>query len=73
VEEEFAMPAIPLPDRPSLEQLKKQARLLRGRDLRGTFAIPDLVGLNESSSSTHLVARDEAGNELERLPYRDSK
>jgi hypothetical protein len=32
--------------------------------------IPALAGLSEVSPSTHLTARDAAGNELERLPYR---
>jgi hypothetical protein len=36
----------------------------------GTFVIPAMVGLSESSSHTRLTARDAAGNELERLPYR---
>jgi hypothetical protein len=35
----------------------------------GTFVIPAIVGLSETSSSTHLTARDAAGDELERLPY----
>jgi hypothetical protein len=38
----------------------------------GTFVIPAIVGLSETSSSTHLTARDAAGNELERLPYRQN-
>jgi hypothetical protein len=38
----------------------------------GTFVIPAIVGLNETSSHTHLTARDAAGNELERLPYRQN-
>jgi hypothetical protein len=37
----------------------------------GTFVIPALVGLSEISSSTYLTARDAAGNELERLLYRE--
>jgi hypothetical protein len=38
----------------------------------GTFVIPAVVGLSETSSSTHLTARDTAGNVLERLPYRQN-
>jgi hypothetical protein len=38
----------------------------------GTFVIPALVGLSETSSHTRLTARDAAGNELERLPYRQN-
>jgi hypothetical protein len=38
----------------------------------GTFVIPAIVGLRESSSDTHLTVRDTAGNELERLPYRQN-
>jgi hypothetical protein len=38
----------------------------------GTFVIPAIVGLSETGSSTHLTARDTAGNELERLPYRQN-
>jgi hypothetical protein len=36
----------------------------------GTFVIPAVTGLSETSSSTHLTVRDTAGHELERLPYR---
>jgi hypothetical protein len=35
-----------------------------------TFAFPPVVGLSETSSRTRLTARDAAGDELERLPYR---
>lgn len=35
----------------------------------GTFAIPAIVGLNETSPRTRLTARDAAGDELERLPH----
>jgi hypothetical protein len=38
----------------------------------GTFVIPAVVGLSETSSSTHLTARDTAGNVFERLPYRQN-
>lgn len=38
----------------------------------GTFAIPAIVGLSESSSDAYLTVRDPAGNELERLPYRQN-
>jgi hypothetical protein len=38
----------------------------------GTFVIPAIVGLSETSSHTRLTARDAAGNELERLPYRQN-
>jgi hypothetical protein len=36
----------------------------------GTFVIPAITGLSETSSGTHLTVRDAAGHELERLPYR---
>jgi glycerol kinase len=36
----------------------------------GTFVIPALAGLSETSSRARLTARDAAGHELERLPYR---
>ena len=36
----------------------------------GTFVIPAMIGLSETSSRTYLTARDAAGNVLERLPYR---
>jgi hypothetical protein len=36
----------------------------------GTFVIPAIVGLSETSSHTRLTAHDAAGNVLERLPYR---
>ena len=38
----------------------------------GTFVIPAVVGLQENSPSAYLVVRDAAGNELERLPYRQN-
>lgn len=38
----------------------------------GTFAIPAVVGLSENSPNAHLVVRDAAGNQLERLPYRQN-
>jgi len=38
----------------------------------GTFVIPAIAGLSETSSRTRLTARDAAGNELERLPYRQN-
>jgi hypothetical protein len=38
----------------------------------GTYVIPAIVGLSETSSYTRLTARDAAGNELERLPYRQN-
>jgi hypothetical protein len=38
----------------------------------GTFVIPAIVGLSETGSSTFLTARDAAGNELERLLYRQN-
>lgn len=38
----------------------------------GTFLIPDVVGLNENSPDAHLVVRDAAADELERLPYRQN-
>ena len=38
----------------------------------GTFVIPAVAGLSETSTHTRLTARDAAGNELERLPYRES-
>jgi len=38
----------------------------------GTFVIPAVVGLSDGSSSAFLTARDAAGNELERLPYRQN-
>jgi hypothetical protein len=38
----------------------------------GTFVIPAIVGLSESSPSTRLTAHDAVGNELERLPYRQN-
>jgi hypothetical protein len=38
----------------------------------GTFVVPGVVGLSETSSSTRLTARDAAGNQLERLPYRQN-
>jgi hypothetical protein len=38
----------------------------------GTFVIPAVAGLSEGSSSAFLTARDAAGSELERLPYRPS-
>ena len=38
----------------------------------GTFVIPAIVGLSETSSRTRLMARDAAGSELERLPYRQN-
>jgi hypothetical protein len=38
----------------------------------GTFVIPAMVGLSETSPGTSLIARDAAGNELERLPYRQT-
>jgi hypothetical protein len=38
----------------------------------GTFVIPAMAGLSETSSGTYLTARDAAGNELERLPYRQN-
>ena len=38
----------------------------------GTFLIPAVVGLHENSPNAHLVVRDAAGNELERLPYRQN-
>jgi hypothetical protein len=38
----------------------------------GTFVIPAMIGLSETSSRTYLVARDAAGNALERLPYRQT-
>ena len=36
----------------------------------GTFVIPAIVGRSETGSGAHLTARDAAGHELERLPYR---
>jgi hypothetical protein len=38
----------------------------------GTFVIPAIVGLEEGSPSARLTIRDAAGNELERLPYRQN-
>ena len=38
----------------------------------GTFVIPAMIGLSETSSRTYLVACDAAGNALERLPYRQT-
>jgi hypothetical protein len=38
----------------------------------GTFVIPAMTGLSETSSRTYLIARDAAGNALERLPYRQT-
>jgi hypothetical protein len=38
----------------------------------GTFVIPAVVGLEANSPSAHLVVRDAAANELERLPYRQN-
>jgi hypothetical protein len=38
----------------------------------GTFVIPAIVGLSDVSSRARLTARDAAGDELERLPYRQS-
>jgi hypothetical protein len=38
----------------------------------GTFVIPAIAHLSETSSSIRLIARDAAGNELERLPYRQN-
>jgi hypothetical protein len=38
----------------------------------GTFVIPAIVGLEEGSPSARLTVRDAAGNELERLPYRQN-
>jgi hypothetical protein len=38
----------------------------------GTFVLPGVTGLSETSSSTHLTVRDTAGHELERLPYRQN-
>jgi hypothetical protein len=38
----------------------------------GTFVIPTIAHLSETSSSVRLIARDAAGNELERLPYRQN-
>ena len=38
----------------------------------GTFVIPAIVGLEESSPSARLTIRGAAGNELERLPYRQN-
>lgn len=38
----------------------------------GTYVIPGIVGLREDNPSTHLIVRDAAGNELERLPYRQN-
>jgi hypothetical protein len=37
-----------------------------------TFVIPAIAGLSENSSSSWLTARDAAGNELERMPYRQT-
>jgi hypothetical protein len=39
----------------------------------GTFVLPAMVGLSETSSGTHLTVRDAAGNVLERLPYRENR
>lgn len=36
----------------------------------GTFVITAIAGLSETSSGTHLTVRDAAGQDLERLPYR---
>jgi hypothetical protein len=36
----------------------------------GTFVIPAVTGLSETSAHARLTARDAAGAELERLPYR---
>ena len=38
----------------------------------GTFVIPAMIGLSETSSRTYLIACDAAGNALERLPYRQT-
>jgi hypothetical protein len=38
----------------------------------GTFVIPANVGLREEDPGAHLIIRDAAGNELERLPYRQN-
>ena len=38
----------------------------------GTFVIPAMIGLSETSSRTYLIAGDAAGNALERLPYRQT-
>jgi hypothetical protein len=36
----------------------------------GTFVVPAIAGLSETSTGAYLTAQDAAGNELERLPYR---
>jgi hypothetical protein len=39
----------------------------------GTFVIPAMIGLSDTSSRTYLIACDAAGNALERLPYRQAR
>jgi len=38
----------------------------------GTYVIPGVVGLEENSPGAHLTVRDAAGNDLERLAYRQN-
>lgn len=38
----------------------------------GTFLVPSVVDLHENSPDAHLVVRDAAAKELERLPYRQN-
>src|SRR5258708_30916545 len=51
-EKEVAMPAVPLPERPSLEQLKKQARLLQ-RSVRSGH--PKALALVAEHQAGHAV------------------